>query len=70
MELLFDYLAQQKNLDRSLVANSIWQDYLAGGRRDKPGFLKDYLVDVEPHVAQPPTNRSLPKRQARHATVK
>jgi radical SAM superfamily enzyme YgiQ (UPF0313 family) len=67
MELLFNYLTGELKLERSATAATLWSDYQRGGRRDKPGFLKDYLPDAEP--SQPPrrSTHRLPKRQARHA---
>jgi radical SAM superfamily enzyme YgiQ (UPF0313 family) len=66
MKLLFDYLAGELGLDARRVAESLWRDYQRGGRRDRPGFLNDYL----PAGAMPSTPASkgtpVPKRQARH----
>ena len=69
MKLLFDYLAGELRLDPRTVAESMWRDYQRGGRRDRPGFLNDYLP-VEP--PQPPRRSdlpSVPKRQARHSAA-
>jgi radical SAM superfamily enzyme YgiQ (UPF0313 family) len=69
MELMFIFLARELALDASSVANALWQDYQRGDRRDKPGFLKDFLPgDARPRQKDSPV-RSLPKRQARHASI-
>jgi hypothetical protein len=47
------------------VAETLWRDYQRGGRRDKPGFLKDYLTE-EKFIPPRKTKTALPKRQARH----
>jgi radical SAM superfamily enzyme YgiQ (UPF0313 family) len=65
MELLFSFLTRERQLDPRVVASSLWRDYQRGGRRDKPGFLKDYLADQRP-TAKAGAGSGLPKRQARH----
>jgi hypothetical protein len=66
MQLLFEFLTQERGLDAKTVACSLWNDYRRGGRRDKPVFLKD-LLDEENHGTQPGEPiPNLPKRQARH----
>ena len=65
MELLFDYLVEQLKLDPTVSAAALWQDYQRGGRRDKPGFLREYLPSDRSDDG--PRNRQMmPKRQARH----
>jgi radical SAM superfamily enzyme YgiQ (UPF0313 family) len=66
MELLFDYLTGELELNASEVAEKLWSDYRRGGRRDKPSFLKSFLcADVK--VAESPGTASTSlKRQARH----
>jgi len=66
MELLFEYLTGELKLDAKLVAETMWRDYQCGGRRDKPGFLKDFLPTEEKVVPLRKTKTALPKRQARH----
>jgi hypothetical protein len=65
MELLFEFLTAEGGTDARLAAEKLWSDYQRGGRRDKPGFLKDHLpaeqMESKPRAAAP-----LPKRQARH----
>ena len=64
MELLFNFLTQGRKLDAKLVAEAVWRDYQRGGRRDKPGFLVEYLGDTLPIHSRADTVS--PKRQARH----
>ena len=66
LELLFEYLTAELKLDAKPVAETLWRDYRRGGRRDKPGFLKDHLPATEKIVALGRSRSLLPKRQARH----
>jgi hypothetical protein len=66
MELLFEFLTVELQLDPALVAETLWRDYKRGGRHDKPGFMKDFLSSEEPLLPYPKTKAALPKRQARH----
>ena len=65
MELLFEFLTGELQLDAKPVAETMWRDYQRGGRHDKPGFLKDFLME-EKAVPLRKTKTALPKRQARH----
>jgi len=65
MELLFDFLTRELQLDPKLVAETLWRDYRRGGRHDKPGFLKAFLSG-EKIIPLRKTRSALPKRQARH----
>ena len=65
MELLFEFLTRERQLEPKLVAETLWRDYQRGGRFDKPGFMKDFLPASEPRSPRP-AKSSLPKRQARH----
>jgi hypothetical protein len=66
MELLFEFLTVERQLDPEQTAQAIWRDYQRGGRHDKPAFLKDFLPAETP-TALPRRNRTgVPKRQARH----
>jgi radical SAM superfamily enzyme YgiQ (UPF0313 family) len=67
MELLFDYLKNELALEPAATAEVLWRDYQRGGRHDKPGFLKDYLREVEPTGRAERKSRSGLKRQARFA---
>src|SRR5205814_10128275 len=64
MELLFEFLTRELSLDPHRVAEVLWRDYQRGGRRDKPQFLKDFLLPNTP-VSLRANRQSLPKRQAR-----
>ncbi len=66
MELLFEFLTAELQLDSRLVAETLWRDYKRGGRHDKPGFMKDFLTTTEPLVLPARSKAALPKRQARH----
>ncbi|MEI9865571.1 MAG: DUF4080 domain-containing protein [Limisphaerales bacterium] len=65
MELLFEFLTVELNLDKKLAAETLWRDYKRGGRHDKPGFMKNFLSSEEESLL-PRSKTSLPKRQARH----
>jgi len=66
MELLFEFLTGELQLDAQSVADALWRDYRRGGRHDKPGFLKDFLPTREAVFPLRKTKTVLPKRQARH----
>jgi radical SAM superfamily enzyme YgiQ (UPF0313 family) len=66
MELLFEFLTNELQLDAKLVAHTMWHDYRRSGRHDKPGFLKGFLNTEAPPVRQLEAKGDLPKRQARH----
>jgi hypothetical protein len=66
MKLLFDYLAGELRLDAGRVAESMWRDYQRGGRRDRPGFLNDYVPAGPPQPPPASDRPSIPKRQGRH----
>lgn len=46
------------------IAETMWDDYIRGGRRDRPAFLKPF----ELKSAQQKQAQALPQRQARHAS--
>ena len=46
-----------------MIAENMWQDYIRGGRRDRPGFLKPYKLQSPQQKAV----AGLPQRQARHS---
>ncbi len=66
MELLFEFLTHELELDARAVAETIWRDYQRGGRYDKPTFLKTFLTTETTATPASKTKPSLPKRQARH----
>ncbi len=63
-ERLFEFLTTQRNIPTPQAALSLWTDYVRGGRRDQPKFLKNF--DLPPHheITEPTT--TLPSRQSRH----
>ena len=65
MELLFEFLTQERKLDAKLVAETFWLDCQRTGRRDAPNFLKEFLPQENWSVVRA-RDRSLPKRQSRH----
>ena len=65
MELLFEFLTGELQLEPKLAAETLWRDYQRGGRFDKPGFMKDFLPASEPRSVRN-AKSGLPKRQARH----
>ena len=66
MELLFNFLTAELNLDPQKTAGVMWQDYQRGGRNDKPSFLKDLLPPGNPPPSSRRSRSALPKRQTRH----
>jgi radical SAM superfamily enzyme YgiQ (UPF0313 family) len=64
MEMLFEFLTRDRQMDPRRVAAVIWRDYQRGGRHDKPSFLVEFLGDAEPIVRR--SKGSGFKRQARH----
>jgi radical SAM superfamily enzyme YgiQ (UPF0313 family) len=64
MELVFEFLTKELGHDPESTARSLWRDYQRGGRSDKPGFLKDFLLNTD---ATPAVNTAPLKRQARHS---
>ncbi len=67
MQLLFDFITQERRLNSATVAQVLWRDYQRGGRPDKPSFLVEYLRDLSGE--RPVRPRSGPRRQSRHASV-
>ena len=65
MELLFEFLTAELQLDPKPVAEMLWRDYRRGGRHDKPAFLKNFLTEAAASPT-PDARPALPKRQARH----
>ncbi len=64
MELLFEFLTRELELNARLVAETMWRDYQRGGRSDKPVFLREFPPPDQSRPARP-KSASL-KRQARH----
>ena len=63
LELLFEFLTQERGLDPQGVAPILWRDYQRGGRHDRPGFLAAHLPAELENVTS--RKRTGPKRQAR-----
>lgn len=68
MELVYEFLTQVRGHDATQLAQSLWNDYRRGGRKDKPGFLCPFLPP-EPAPEGDPTTEALPKRQARRVSA-
>jgi hypothetical protein len=68
MELLFEFLTQERGQDATVVAAALSRDYKRGPRRDTPAFLAPYQASVEESQC-PIRQRGGPKRQARHAAA-
>jgi len=66
MELLFEFLTGELQLDRKPVAETLWRDYQHGGHHDKPGLLREFLPTNKTVIPLRKAEAALPKRQARH----
>jgi radical SAM superfamily enzyme YgiQ (UPF0313 family) len=64
-ELLFVYLTSVLHLEARSTAQSLWQDYARGGRRDMPEFLRPYIAEP-PATRRSGEKRAALKRQSRH----
>jgi hypothetical protein len=65
--LLFRFLTEEKKLPAATAAAGLWRDYSAGGRSDKPTFLRAYLPETG--VSRRTGSKGgIPKRQQRHLT--
>lgn len=63
-ERLFEFLTTKRNISPEQAALSLWTDYVRGGRRDQPAFLRTF--NLPPHHEITEQNSSLPSRQSRH----
>lgn len=68
LELLFDYLAGELQLESTRLAEALWRDYRRGGRKDKPSFLSPFLPMEGSGMRSVKTASTSLRRQARHAT--
>jgi len=68
MEWLFEFLTTERQLDPKQVAGVLARDYVRGGRRDVPHFLRE-LVQGSPPL-RPMRSDSPPRRQARHLAAR
>jgi radical SAM superfamily enzyme YgiQ (UPF0313 family) len=66
MELLFEFLTVELQLEPRLAAETFWRDYRRGGRRDRPAFLKDLLPASSEIGPSRAARSTIPKRQSRH----
>jgi len=64
-ELLFEFLIGPLKLDPAHVAAILSRDWLRGGRRDAPEFLREFLP-AENRQLPRASQSQLPRRQARH----
>lgn len=67
-ERLFQYLTEYVATEVSThqaIAENLWSDYVGGGRRDKPAFLRGFDLPAV-HEVQDLLKNQLPSRQARH----
>ncbi|MDZ4815674.1 MAG: DUF4080 domain-containing protein [Verrucomicrobiota bacterium] len=66
VEIIFEYLTEEKGHSATTVADQMWQDYQAGGRSDRPKCLRPYLF---PDIKKTSHDRkAIPTapRQSRH----
>lgn len=66
-ERLFRFLVDERHLNEEYVALSVWKDYVSGGRRDRPAFLRRFELPSAHELHQDSDEPMLPDRQARHA---
>ena len=64
-EILFTFLTDELHCDGQRVAVAIWSDYVLGGRKDKPAFLRPFELAAPHEFAD--VEKLLPSRQARHS---
>ena len=64
-ELVFRYLVEEAEQAAAEAAESVWRDYLHGGRNDLPLFLRPYIAAAPPRKRE--ERSDLPRRQARHS---
>ena len=63
---IFAYLVEGHSAEAAQqIAETMWEDYIRGGRRDRPAFLKPFQL----RSPQPRPSLELPQRQARHTQV-
>ena len=64
LELAFEFLVKELNLEPSEIAPVLWRDYRRGGRTDTPGCLRRYLKE-DAGPAPPRSEGRRFKRQSR-----
>ncbi len=72
-ERIFDFLCEL-GVAESEAAVAVWRDYVGGGRKDKPSFLREFELPHHLEVAKESPSKdeqvgetAVPPRQARHA---
>jgi radical SAM superfamily enzyme YgiQ (UPF0313 family) len=63
-ERLFEFLTLEHQHVPQTVAETLWNDYTRGGRRDRPAFLKRF--ELGPPQPRPLAAQAIPARQGRH----
>lgn len=66
MELLFEWLTHERNLEPPLIAAALWRDYQRGGRKERLAFLAPYLEEPVAKRQTRTVAATGPKRQSRH----
>lgn len=64
--LLFEFLTAELGQPKQETAQTLWQDYQRGGRRDLPPFLKPFLPENLQLATKPLARRDGLKRQSRY----
>jgi hypothetical protein len=64
-ERLFEFLTEVRGLNPDAVAASLWCDYVRGGRRDRPAFLRQFDLPQPDDAINPLSTAQ--RRQALHA---
>jgi len=63
---IFAYLVERNSSEAAQrIAETMWEDYIRGGRRDRPAFLKPFQLRSPPQKL----SLELPQRQSRHIQV-
>ena len=65
LELMFQFLTQERRVDAQQTAAVLWRDYQRGGRSDCPPVLRPYVEPADTRHARPGKSLS-PPRQSRH----
>src|SRR5262249_37572845 len=70
MELLFEYLKDHLSHEAHRLAPIMLRDYERGGRKDQPGFLRNYLPAKRGKDLRKLERSIIPKRQARRGLAR
>jgi radical SAM superfamily enzyme YgiQ (UPF0313 family) len=68
-ELIFNYLTEELRITSRLAAERLWRDYARGGRKDKPGFLAEFIAEDITATGQNSSRQTVARRQARHIST-